>query len=224
MAPALMLLLRWPPRAAVATALMFSTLVKTGASACYLWQRQVDFSVLLRMLAGGIPGAILGAFLLQRWRDSRSDTWIMGIVGLFVVIASISNILHGTKRIHAPSSKPVSLTILAFPIGLETTFSSAGAGALGNVVLFRLTALNPAIIVGTDIVFGLVISGIGSAVHIFSGNYAWMVLAKLIPAGLTGTLAGSLTARILPSVVLRPVVLICSGFVGLVLIYQSFWR
>ena len=43
--------------------------------------------------------------------------------------------------------------------------NSAGAGALGSAALLSLTPLPPAQIVGTDILFGFVVSLIGSGAH-----------------------------------------------------------
>ena len=41
---------------------------------------------------------------------------------------------------------------LAFPIGIESGFSSAGAGALGTVLLLNYSEMAPAQVVGTDII------------------------------------------------------------------------
>jgi hypothetical protein len=48
------------------------------------------------------------------------------------------------------------------PIGAEVGFSSAGAGALGPLVLLEITSLTPAQVVGTDLSFGLCLSLVGS--------------------------------------------------------------
>jgi len=53
-----------------------------------------------------------------------------------------------------------------FPVGAEVGFSSAGAGALGSAALLALTTLVPAQVVGTDIVFGFVVSLVGSGVSV----------------------------------------------------------
>ena len=52
---------------------------------------------------------------------------------------------------------------LALPIGVEAGFSSAGAGALGTVLLLNYSEMTPPEVVGTDILFGLVLAVIGSA-------------------------------------------------------------
>jgi uncharacterized membrane protein YfcA len=219
-APALILVVGLSPRTAVATALIFSTAVKVWASAFYAFRRQIDFKVLGHMLIGGIPGALSGALFLQHLRNRTFDTWIMGTVGALVVITSVSSMLYAGRRAQT-APRLNSLPILTLPIGLETTFSSAGAGALGTIVLFNFTALAPAVVVGTDLLFGLLVSAIGAAVNIIAGNYAWIILVKLVPAGIVGTLAGSSVARKLPSQTLRTVVLLCAASVGVVLLYKS---
>ena len=50
---------------------------------------------------------------------------------------------------------------IAAVIGAEVGFSSAGAGALGSLALMSLTPLTAAQVVGTDVVFGLVLVSVG---------------------------------------------------------------
>src|SRR5262249_11347680 len=107
------------------------------------------------------------------------------------------------------------------PIGVESGFSSAGSGALGTVVLFNLTALTPAVVVGTDLVFGMLVSTVGGGIHAFSGSCDWNALAKLIPGGVIGCLIGARAGRSLPAITLRKAVLACTAFVGVSLLWKG---
>jgi uncharacterized membrane protein YfcA len=60
MVPALIFLLGFQARTAVATALLFSTCVKILGSGVYFWHRKVDIRTLAYLLYGGLPGAIIG--------------------------------------------------------------------------------------------------------------------------------------------------------------------
>ena len=73
-------------------------------------------------------------------------------------------------------------------------FSSAGAGALGSLLLLALTPLTAAEVIGTDLCFGLGVSLIGSVIQLGAGNYDAGLLLKLIIGGLCGAFAGSLLA------------------------------
>ena len=90
--------------------------------------------------------------------------------------------------------RPRLLLATAFPIGAEVGFSSAGAGALGSLLLLSFTRLSTAEIVGTDLCFGLGLSTVGSLIQVSQGNYDAMLLYKLVIGGLCGALTGTLLA------------------------------
>ena len=87
------------------------------------------------------------------------------------------------------------LSWLMFPVGAEVGFSSAGAGALGSAALLSLTPLAPAQVVGTDIVFGFVVSLVGSGAHWFSRANNPELLMQLIIGGVGGAVCGTLLSR-----------------------------
>jgi len=83
---------------------------------------------------------------------------------------------------------------LALPIGAEVGFSSAGAGALGSLLLLSFTRLSAVEVVGTDLCFGLGLAAVGSLIQLGAGNYDAVLLVKLVIGGLAGAFAGSLLA------------------------------
>ncbi len=220
-APALVLILRFPPRAAIATALVFAAVVKIGAAGIYLWRKQVNFRVLGYLLAGGIPGAVLGAVLLAEFATGKPGDRLVAVVGALIMISAGSSLFRGTKL--KPQAHPQLMLVpfLSLPIGVETGFSSAGAGALGSVLLLSLTNLAPATVVGTDLWFGLAVSATGAAVHAFGGNCNWASLAVLLPSGLVGAILGARFAQVMPSQMLRRALLLWATLVGFLLIYKS---
>src|SRR6201986_3833959 len=90
-----------------------------------------------------------------------------------------------------------------FPVGAEVGFSSAGAGALGSAALLGLTPLEPAQVVGTDILFGFVVSLIGSGAHWFSRASDPQLLRRLIEGGVAGAVCGTLLSTRIPRRPLR---------------------
>src|SRR5262245_29937628 len=153
--PLLILAVGLPARVAVGTALIFGAIVKIITAPVYMARRQVDWRTLFYMLAGGVPGVLIGVFIL-RGVDGKAIT---GVIGLTIVIVAIFNIFRPTDVQRHDHTKW--LTLICLPIGTEVGFSSAGAGALGALSLLSLTKLVPAAVVGTDLVFGLVVSLIG---------------------------------------------------------------
>ena len=131
--PILILGLGVPAAEAVGTALMFVTLTKLTATPVYLARKQVDFRATLYLLAGGLPGVIIGSLILTRMRSAELEPAVLTVVGLTVVIMALASLwkLASRRERASGSSKERWLPWLALPIGVEVGFSSAGAGALG---------------------------------------------------------------------------------------------
>lgn len=221
-APALILVMGLSPRTGIATALVFSALVKIGVSGLYLWRRSVNLRILSFLLAGGLPGVLLGALLLQHIDVPALRGWIIGTVGLIVTISAVFGIFHAQPLMNVNWRPPISLPIIAHLIGLETGFSSAGAGVLGSMVLFNATGLPTIVVVGTDMVFGTVLSLVGGCIHALFGSCSWTILMRLVPAGLVGALIGTGVARTVSSKMLRAAVLAGAAGIGILLMANGF--
>jgi hypothetical protein len=118
------------------------------------------------------------------------------------------------------------LPALALPIGAEVGFSSAGAGALGSLLLLWLTPLTAARVVGTDLFFGLCLSLVGSGFQLTAGNYDGQILARLVIGGLVGAFAGTYLAAITPQKAFRVVLSLWLISLGIQLCWSGVhqWR
>jgi len=63
--PLLILALGVPARIAVGTSLIFGAVVKIITSPVYMARGQVDWRTLSYMLCGGVPGVLIGVFMLR---------------------------------------------------------------------------------------------------------------------------------------------------------------
>jgi hypothetical protein len=110
---------------------------------------------------------------------------------------------------------------LALPIGIESGFSSAGAGALGTVLLLNYSEMTPAQVVGTDLLFGLVLAVIGSAFHWSFGSMNMPVLFQLLAGGIPGVVLGCVLARKISATRLKTAVAMIAIFAGLQLVWAG---
>jgi uncharacterized protein len=108
-----------------------------------------------------------------------------------------------------------------FGVGAEVGFSSAGAGALGTAALLSLTSLSPAQVVGTDIVFGFLLSLVGSGAHGFFHGTSSNLLLHLIVGGLAGVALGIAAAGWIPKRPLRFALWIWLLIIGSQFIYTN---
>jgi uncharacterized membrane protein YfcA len=194
--PVLVLFLGVPAPEAVGIGLMFATAVKLILVPSQILRRNVAWRTLGFMLLGGVPGLV----------TSGSQNLLNALLGAILVSTASWQIVFSLRPLKqnrdAPDRSPL-LSWLMFPVGAEVGFSSAGAGALGSAALLSLTPLAPAQIVGTDILFGFVVSLIGSGAHWFSHAANQGLLIALIAGGVFGAITGTVLSTRIPRRPLR---------------------
>ncbi len=205
--PLLILFLGVPASIAVSTGLMFSAAVKLVLVPSQIARRQVAWRMLGLMLLGGLPGVLLGSLLLRHLDLHGPQLLLNGLLGGVLVLTALWQIAFSFKPERREGTdrreKTYLLPWLMFPVGAEVGFSSAGAGALGSAALLGLTELTPTQVVGTDILFGFLLSLIGSGAHGFFHGGSSGLLRHLVTGGLFGVLVGTFAARWIPKRPLR---------------------
>ena len=206
-APVLILFFHVPVAHAVGTALAFSVAVKVLVVPMQMFRKQVDFKVLGYLLIGGIPGVLIGSLILAKLNTQGTQGILYAALGGTVVIMAAMNLYRIWLKPATGGTHNYLrwLPAIALPIGAEVGFSSAGAGALGSLVLLWFTPLTAARVVGTDLFFGLCLSLIGSGFQLSAGNYDAAILTKLVIGGLVGAFAGTYLAAITPQRAFRVV-------------------
>ncbi len=222
-APALMVLLRVPPATAVGTALMFGAVVKCASAPVYMLRRNVNWRVLSLMLGGGIPGVLAGGFALNHLKSKSYNSALYLALGSVIAVTAAFHLYRVFRPAVAnrSASRTRWLPWLTLPIGAEVGFSSAGAGALGSLLLVTVTPLSTAEIVGTDLCFGLGVSFVGSVIQAGAGNYDAFLLLKLIAGGLCGVACGTMLSGRIAQRPLRVCLLVALIALGIQLASRS---
>src|SRR3984957_1123884 len=219
--PALLLLVGLPAADAVGTAFVFAGVLRLVAAPFYLLGRQVHGRYFRLLIMGAVPGLVLGIIALRMLAKEGNSSVVVIILGALLAVTAGVTFL---PRIHNPrfaGNNSRWLPWLAFPIGVESGFSSAGAGALGTVLLLNYSEMTPTQVVGTDILFGLVLAIIGSAVHWSFGSISTTILLQLLAGGVPGVVLGCLLARRVPAQKLKAVVAAVALAAGLQLVWSG---
>jgi uncharacterized protein len=203
--PILILFFGIEPAVAVGTALTYAAAIKFAVLPVYLRRRQVDFRILKLLCLGGIPGVLAGVVILRQLNVRAHEHGIFLVLGGTILIVSLASLYRTIRNRLTVGSVDRSrwLPPIGTIIGVEVGFSSAGAGALGALVLLNLTKLKPGQVVGTDMVFGFVLSVLGGGLHLSAGHYDSAMLMKLIIGGIAGVISGATLSSILPARPLR---------------------
>jgi uncharacterized membrane protein YfcA len=219
--PALVLIVGLAPGAAVGTAFVFAGVLRLIAAPFYLAGRHVHWRYLWLLVLGAVPGLALGTYILQLVSSASGSTTVVILLGL-VLTASSSLTFIPRAQNHGFARKNSNwLPVLAFPIGVEAGFSSAGAGALGTVLLLNYSEMTPPEVVGTDILFGLVLAVMGSAFHWKFGSISHTVLIRLLEGGIPGVVIGCLLARHVPARKLKFVIALIALCAGLQMVWTG---
>lgn len=199
--PLLILFLHVPAAVAVTVGLMYSAAVKLVLVPAQIMRRNVSWRVLGFMLAGGVPGVLIGSLVLKHFVDLGAERGVEGALGVILVFTATYQIIFSFRSPNGRQEKPDRaqiLPLLMLPVGAEVGFSSAGAGALGSAALLSLTRLTPAQVVGTDIAFGFLISTIGSGAHWFAHTMNTDLLLHLVEGGAVGAALGTVLSTRVP--------------------------
>ena len=219
--PALVLLVGLPAEASVGTAFVFAGVLRLIAAPFYLAGRHVHGRYLWFLVQGAVPGLLIGTFALKLVSSSAGTSAVVIILGLLLTASSSITFIPRAQNRDFAKKNPRWLPWLALPIGVEAGFSSAGAGALGTVLLLNYSEMTPPEVVGTDILFGLVLAVLGSAFHWKFGAIDRRVLLQLLEGGIPAVIVGCLFARRVPARKLKLAIATIAIFAGLQLIYSG---
>jgi uncharacterized membrane protein YfcA len=219
--PALLLIVGLPAGEAVGTAFVFAGILRLIAAPFYLFRRNVNSRYFRLMLTGAVPGLILGIIALRAFAHAGNSPYVVIILGLLLTVTAGLSFVPKAQNPNFVVKNSRWLPWLAFPIGIESGFSSAGAGALGTVLLLNYSEMSPAQVVGTDIIFGLVLAVIGSTVHWTLGSISTPVLLELLAGGIPGVVIGCVLAKRVPAQRLKVVVAAIALAAGLQLVWSG---
>ncbi len=219
--PALVLLTGLTAGEAVGTAFLFAGVLRLIAAPFYLLGKQIHSRYLWLLLQGAVPGLLVGTWALRILNRDAGNPYVIVLLGVLLAASSSVTFIRRVQNPAFAGKNHRWLPWLALPIGMESGFSSAGAGALGTVLLLNYSEMTPAQVVGTDLLFGLVLALIGSAFHWTFGSISMPILFQLLLGGVPGVVFGCLLAKRVPANKLKTAVALVAIFAGLQLVWTG---
>lgn len=232
MTPLLVLVFGVSPVVAVGTDLWFAAITKTVGGFMHHQRGGVDWQVFRRLCLGSLPMALLAlGWLHVSGGDKLREGGLLTALGIVLVLTALAIVFRRSTRAwgvkiyeNAPQrfrrAQPVLTVIAGAVLGLLVTLTSVGAGALGVVMLVYLypLRLDPARLVGTDIVHAIPLTLTAGLGHLWMGNVDLSLLYLLLLGSVPGVVAGSLLAAKVPEPLLRTAIAIILTIVGIKLL------
>ena len=210
--PALIGLLGLPAVTVIATDLVFASVIKGAVNIRRAQRRLVGWSLAKGIWLGAIPAVVVTAYLVSSLKVDYFVETLLLLVGMAVTLSGFSMF----RELKGRFTGRTSATRFGGVLGALVGATSVGAGALGMVVLRRLTApgTTPAKLVATDLAVALPIAIAGGLVHLMAGSFDLELFLLLVVPGLPGAFLGARFSRHVSAGVLRRilgVVLVIAG-------------
>ncbi len=154
--PALVLLTGLTAGEAVGTAFLFAGVLRLIAAPFYLLGKQIHSRYLWLLLQGAVPGLLVGTWALRILNRDAGNPYVIVLLGVLLAASSSVTFIRRVQNPAFAGKNHRWLPWLALPIGMESGFSSAGAGALGTVLLLNYSEMTPGGVPG--VVFGCLLA------------------------------------------------------------------
>ena len=155
--------------------------------------------VVVAMAVGSVPGSYLGVTFLTHLRTvygTGVNDFIKSAIGLLLVCIPILLLSQGQIEERVANRPPtmksfIGMTIIGLFAGFLVGMTSVGSGSIIMMLLLLFYSYPPKVMVGTDIVHAVILTGMTSLLHFRAGNVDMTLVGGLligsIPGGLLGT-------------------------------------
>jgi len=220
--PILIFGLRVSPIIAVGSDALFNFVTKIGSGLMHLRKRTVRRKVVLALATGSVPGSILGVSFLVHLRTiygSGVNNFITSAVGLLLVFIPTLLLLQTQIEEHVANRPPtmksfVGMSVIGLVAGFLVGMTSVGSGSIIMMLLLLFYSYPPKVMMGTDIVHAVALTGVTSLLHWRAGNIDPTLVASLLIGSIPGGLLGSHLSTRVPVPCLRRIlcaVLLATG-------------
>src|SRR5437868_4690876 len=209
--PVLIFGLRVPAIVAVGSDALFNFFTKIPASLMHLKKGTVRRKVVIALAVGSIPGSICGVKLLMYIRHLYGDgvnNFIKTAVGVLLIV--IPTLLLFQRRIEErignrpPTTKSFAgMALIGLVAGFLVGMTSVGSGSIIMMLLLLFYSFPPKVMVGTDIVHAVILTGVTSAMHWRIHNIDLKLVTMLLVGSIPGGLVGSYLSTRVPMLWLR---------------------
>lgn len=209
--PLLIFGLHVPAIIAVGSDAVFNFLTKIPSGTVHLRNGSVRRKVVLALAAGSVPGSYIGVNLLQHLRlvyGNGVNDFIKTAVGVLLIVISTLLLLQKTIEEGVANRPPtaksfVGMTFIGLIAGFLVGMTSVGSGSIVMMLLLLFYSYPPRVMVGTDIVHAVLLTGMTGLLHFRLGNVDLSLVGWLLVGSVPGGILGSYISTRVPLLWLR---------------------
>jgi uncharacterized protein len=225
MTPLLLVVFRINPLLAVGTDLAYSVPSKLYAALLHHRQGTVNYQIVVPLIAGGIPAALVGTAILY-WLRGHVDiltlqSWIRRAIGSMILFAAAILLVQPFLQQRTARVRPIDakdrmrIGAAGAIVGFVVAITSIGSGSVTLPLLsLALPYVGLSQLIGSDIAFSALLIPSAAVGHWSMGDVNPSIASNLIIGSLPGVYIGSKLCKVLEQRWLRPAVALTLFFVG----------
>ncbi|MGH9080663.1 MAG: sulfite exporter TauE/SafE family protein [Acidimicrobiales bacterium] len=218
MTPMLILLFGIKPSTAISSDLVAAVVMRPAGAFVHLRKGTVNLHLVGWMVAGSVPMAFLGAYLLHLLGNAKSaDNTIQILLGSALLLGAVAMVVRlaadkrkGNSRrgvVHDASVRPLPTLVIGMVGGLIVGMTSVGSGSLMIVLLlFLYPMLGANQLVGTDLTQAVPLTLAAALGALAFGHVEFAVTTSLIIGSVPAVLVGSYLSSRAPDRYVRPAI------------------
>lgn len=243
--PFFMMVVGLSPVQAIGAGLLTEVFGMGNGLRVYVSAKLVDYATARWLLAGAIPGIVVGAVAA----DAVDSGVLQLIFGVGLLVLSAFLILVRTPEECEPGDRASSLvdrksedkaatvirardgSVYEYPTcwrppgvalaalgGVLTGMISAGLPEISTTQLVARCRVPPRVAIATSVFTLAIVASVGAAVHALHAEPAWNVVAWSIPGVLVGSTLGSRLGKYLPAKIMEKVLGVVFALVGILVL------
>jgi uncharacterized protein len=188
------------PIVAVGSDAVFNSVTKIGSGYMHWRQGSVNWALVNALITGSIPGAFGGVAALAHLRGAYGagvNDFLRTATGVLLIVIPTLFLIQGELQPReAPAEAPEQrfrwrVALIGLVAGFLVGMTSIGSGSVTMMLLLLIYPYAPAVLVGTDIVHAVALTGVTSLLHFRLGTVdlplVCAMLVGSIPGGVLGT-------------------------------------
>ena len=218
MTPMLILLFSVKPAAAISSDLVATVVMRPIGAAVHLTRRTVNVRLVAWMVAGSVPTALLGSYVLHLLTHAKAaQTNVERALGAALLLGAAAMVFRyvldrrsGQARtgvVHEQVVRPVPTLLVGAVGGFVVGMTSVGSGSLMIVMLlFLYPTIGAGQLVGTDLAQAVPLTMAAALGALVFGSVTFSVTTSLIIGSVPAVLVGALFSSRAPDRIIRPVI------------------
>jgi uncharacterized protein len=218
MTPMLILFFGVKPSTAISSDLVAAVLMRPVGAVVHMTRKTVNYSLVGFMVVGSVPSAILGAYVLHLFGNSKgAENNVELLLGAALLVGALAMVVRyaldrrsGHLRrglIGEVIVRPVPTVAIGAIGGFVVGMTSVGSGSLMIVLLlFLYPALGANQLVGTDLTQAVPLTLAAALGALAFGHVEFGVTASIVIGSVPAVLAGALISSRAPDRYIRPAI------------------